>query len=257
MIGESMIVPGRHPAATSSVTKHGDRRIAMSRRFLIGAILVAASTTAVRADEKFETAVVSLEQTIQDADIEIKFDAIGGNAGLATLKVVAPDGRTVIDFSAQGSKSGMRHLTFESPEPKKAEGKLQADFPEGTYKFTANTVDGKKLQGDAALSHKFPDATSLVRPRPDEENVPVNGLQIRWKPVKDVSGLVFVLEQEATGREIHAELPAAVTSFTIPDGFMTPGTEYKVSIGTVSKSGNKSVFETSFTTAGRKQASIN
>ena len=50
-------------------------------------------------------------------------------------------------------------------------------------------------------------------------------------------GLTFVLEQEATGREIHAELPAAVTSFTVPDGFLTPGTEYKVSIGTVSKLG--------------------
>jgi hypothetical protein len=223
----------------------------MSKTILMAAVLLAACSGAARADEKLEVATVSLEQTMQDADIEMKFDAIAGEGGLATLKVVAPDGRTVIDLTAPDSKLGMRHLTFESPEPKKADGKLQADFPEGTYKFTANTVDGKKLQGDAALSHKFPEATSLVRPRPDEENVPVTGLQIRWKPIKDVSGLVFVLEQEATGREIHAELPAAVTSFTVPDGFMTPGTEYKVSIGTVSKLGNKSVFETSFTTAGK------
>jgi hypothetical protein len=223
----------------------------MSKTILMAAVLLAACSGAARADEKLEVATVSLEQTMQDADIEMKFDAIAGEGGLVTLKVVAPDGRTVIDLTAPDSKLGMRHLTFESPEPKKADGKLQADFPEGTYKFTANTVDGKKLQGDAALSHKFPEATSLVRPRPDEENVPVTGLQIRWKPIKDVSGLVFVLEQEATGREIHAELPAAVTSFTVPDGFMTPGTEYKVSIGTVSKLGNKSVFETSFTTAGK------
>ena len=105
----------------------------MSRTILTAAVVLAACSGGARADEKFETATVSLEQTIQDADIEIKFDAIGGNAGLATLKVVAPDGRTVVDFSAQGSKLGMRHLTFESPEPKKAEGKLQADFPEGAY----------------------------------------------------------------------------------------------------------------------------
>lgn len=229
----------------------------MSRTIFTAAILLAACSGVARADEKFETAVVSLEQTIQDADIEVKFDAIGGNAGLASLKVVAPDGRTVIDFAAQGSKMGMRHLTFESPEPKKADGKLQADFPEGIYKFTANTVDGKKLQGDAALSHKFPEATSLLRPRPDEENVPLTGLQIRWKPVKDVAGLTFVLEQETSGHEIHAELPATVTSFTVPDGFLTPGTQYKVSIGTVSKLGNRSLFETSFATAGRKQASLN
>lgn len=86
--------------------------------------------------------------------------------------------------------------------------------------------------------------------------MPLTGLQIRWKSVKDISGLTFVLEQETTGREIHAELPAAVTSFTIPDGFLTPGTEYKVSIGTVAKSGNRSVYETGFTTVGRKQASL-
>jgi hypothetical protein len=232
-----------------------NRSFPMSRTILTAAILLAACSGAARADGKLEVATVSLEQTIQDADIEIKFDAIGGEGGLAALKVVAPDGRTVIDFAAAGSKLGMRHLTFESPEPKKAEGKLQADFPEGTYKFTASTTDGKKLQGEAALSHKFPDATSLLRPRPDEENVPVTGLQIRWKPVKDASGLTFVLEQEVTGREIHAEMPATVTSFPVPDGFLAPGTEYKVSIATVSKLGNRSVYETSFTTVGRKQAS--
>ena len=71
---------------------------------------------------------------------------------------------------AAGKVTGDSKLKAEGTMDK-AEGKLQADFPEGTYKFTADTVDGKKLQGDAALSHKFPDATSLVRPRPDEENV--------------------------------------------------------------------------------------
>jgi hypothetical protein len=221
------------------------------------AVVLAACSGAARADEKLELATVSLEQTIQDADIEIKFDAIAGEGGLAALKVVAPDGRTVVDFAAAGSKLGMRHLTFESPEPKKSENKLQADFPEGVYRFTASTTDGKKLLGEAALSHKFPESTPLLRPRPDEENVPLIGLQVRWKPVKDVAALTFVLEQETSGREIHAELPAAVTSFAVPDGFLTPATEYKVSIGTVSKLGNRSVFETSFTTAGRKQASIN
>ncbi len=229
----------------------------MSKAMLTAAVLLAACSGAARADGKLEVATVSLEQTIQDGDIEVKFDATSGEGGMAALKVVAPDGRTVIDFTAAGSKLGMRHLTFESPEPKKDTGKLQADFPEGIYNFTASTADGKQLHGDAALSHKFPDPTSLVRPRSDEENVPVTGLQIRWKPAKDVSGLTFILEQEVTGREIHAEIPPAVNAFTVPDGFLTPGTEYKVSIATVSKLGNRSVYETSFTTAGRKQASIN
>ena len=229
----------------------------MPKLVFTAAIMLATWAGAARADDKFEMATVSLEQTMQDADIEIKFDAIGGKAGLSTLKVVAPDGRTIIDFSGSGSKLGMRHLTFESPEPAKAEGKLQSDLPEEVYKFTARTTDGKTLQSDATLSHKLPDPTAFLRPRPDEENVPVKGLQIRWKPVKDGAGLAFILEQEVTGREIRAELPPTVTSFTVPDGFLTAGTEYKVSIATVSKLGNRSVHETGFTTAGRKQASIN
>lgn len=85
----------------------------MSKAILAAAVVLAAYSAGARADDKFEMATVSLEQTIQDADIEIKFDAIGGNGGLMTLRVVAPDGRTVVDFSAQGSKLGMRHLTFE------------------------------------------------------------------------------------------------------------------------------------------------
>ena len=228
----------------------------MPRIILTAAVVLAAWSGIAQADDKLEVASVSLEQTIQDADIEIKFDAISGEMGLTALKVVSPDGRTVIDFTATGSKLGMRHLTFESPEPKKASGKLQADFPEGGYKFTASTTDGKQLHGEAALSHKFPEPTTLVRPRPDEENVPVTGLQIRWKPIKDIAGLTFVLEQETTGREIHADMPATVNAFTVPDGFLTSGTEYKVSIATISMLGNKSVYETSFTTAGKKQASV-
>ena len=205
-----------------------------------------------RADDKFEKVGVYLEQTIDDEDVEVQFDAIGGNIGLATLKVVAPDGRTVIDFNSPGSKLGIRHFTLETPEPKKAEGKLQAEFPEGSYKFAANTVDGRSLRGEATLTHKLPDPTALLHPRPDEKNVPVTGLVLRWKPVKDMAGIALVLEQETTAREIKAELSAAATAFAVPDGFLTPGTQYKLAIGTVSRQGNKSFVETNFTTAGRK-----
>jgi hypothetical protein len=204
------------------------------------------------ADDPFESVRVYLEQTMEDQDIELEFDAIGGNAGLAALKVSAPDGRTLIDFSIPGSKLGMRHFTLESPEPKKAEGKLQAEFAEGIYKFTGTSLDGRTLRGEATLTHKFPDPTTLVHPRPDEKNVPVTGLQVRWKPVADAAGIAFVLEQERTGREIKAELSAAATTFTVPDGFLTPATEYKLAIGTVSRQGNKSFSEISFTTAGKR-----
>jgi len=38
----------------------------------------------------------------------------------------------------------------------------------------------------------------------------------------------------------------------VPDGFLLPGTEYQLAIGTVSAEGNVSFVETTFTTAGKK-----
>src|SRR6266852_8237821 len=160
------------------------------------------------AADKFEKLGVYFEQTIEDHDAELMFEAIGGNDGLATLKVVAPDGRTVIDFKAPDSKVGMRQVTLETPEPKNT-GTLQADFPEGAYRFSGTTVKGGSLQGEARLSHKLPEASSFVHPKPEEKNLPVTGLRVRWSPVKDVARWLVVIEHEASGTEFRMHLPAA------------------------------------------------
>ena len=55
-----------------------------------------------------------------------------------------------------------------------------------------------------------------------------------------------------TGREIRVNLPGAATAFAVPDGFLLPGTAYKLAVGTVSRAGNRSVVETEFTTARKK-----
>src|SRR6266852_7775247 len=115
---------------------------------LTSAVLLLAFHSVGRADEKFEKVGVYLERTVEDQDSEVRFEAMGGNDGLATLKVVAPDGRTVIDFKAPDSKVGMRQVTLETPEPKNT-GTLQADFPEGAYRFSGTTVKGGSLQGEA------------------------------------------------------------------------------------------------------------
>jgi hypothetical protein len=145
----------------------------------------------------------------------------------------------------------MQHLTLESPEPKN-DGRLQADFPAGVYRFTGTSTTGATLQGEAKLTHKLPAVTRILRPRPDEKNVPIAGLQVRWNPVKDATAFVLVIEHEKTHREIRANLLASATTFTIPEGFLSPGLEYKVAVGTVAKDGNRSFTETAFTTADRK-----
>jgi hypothetical protein len=223
----------------------------MIRTIATTAVLLAACHGYAWADERFESVKAYLEQTVEDEDSEATFEAVGGTSGLVALKVVAPDGRTVIDFKAVDSKLGMRHLTLESPEPKN-DGRLQSDLPAGVYKFTGTNTSGATLRGEATLSHKFPGTTRVVRPRPDEKNVPITGLQVRWNAVKDAAAFILVIEHEKTGREIRANLPGSTTTFTVSDGFLAPGVEYKLAIGAVAKDGNRSFTETAFTTAERK-----
>jgi hypothetical protein len=205
---------------------------------------------AVHGQQKFERARVYFEQNLLDKDVEVKFEATGGSTGLATMKVTAPDGRTVIDFKSTDSKFGIRHLVMESPEPKN-DGQIQKDFPAGIYKFTGTLVGGVALQSEATLSHKLPAPSSFVRPRPDEKNVPVKGLKASWTPVKDLAAVVLIIEQEGSGQEIKVSLPGNASSFAVPDGFLQPGLDYKISVGTVSSEGNGSFVEAAFSTAGK------
>jgi hypothetical protein len=214
-------------------------------------ILVLASPGLARADGEFETAAIHIERNVMDNDAEVIFEATAGGAGLAMLNVVAPDGRTVISFKAPESRLGVRHLSLETPEPKN-DGRLLADFPAGKYRFSGSTVNGGKLHGQAVLSHRFPEVASLAHPTPDERDVPVTGLVVRWNAVSDLAAYTIVIEQEETGQEIKLSLPGTTTAFPVPDGLLAPGREYKLGLGTVSKEGNTSFVEVDFTTAAKQ-----
>jgi hypothetical protein len=201
------------------------------------------------APSKLPMATVHFEQNATDGDVEVVFRAKGGKDGLATLTVVGPDGRTAIDFRAPDpSTLGIREFEFESPEPSDVAA-LKAAYPAGTYRFGAATAGGREFRGESTLSHELPATTSFVRPGAEAEDVPVKGLEIAWKPVAGVSGYIVELEQDDLGVSIEAHLSGAATSFSVPDGFLRPGTEYDLGIATVSAGGNVSFVETSFTTA--------
>ena len=92
-----------------------------------------------------------------------------------------------------------------------------------------------------------------MRPQPDAKNVPVNGLQVAWKLIKGMDSHVVVIEDEASGRSLKVNLSGNVSVFAVPDGFLQPGIEYKLAVGTVAKDGNSSFIETGFTTAKKQQ----
>ena len=198
----------------------------------------------------FEVASVHFEQNATDGDVEVLFEVNGGDAGLVKLSVVSPDGRTVIDFTApDASILGIRQFRFESPEPRDVAG-LKAAYPEGVYTFAGASADGYQFHSESRLNHKLPATTSFLRPVADAEGVGITDLEITWTPVKDLMAYILLIEQEALDVSITAKLPGSVATFAVPDGFLLPGTEYKLAIGTVTDEGNISTTETTFMTAG-------
>jgi hypothetical protein len=230
----------------------------MTLRTSIIVILICSFAVCARAAEKasakvetFDVASAHFEQNATDGDVEAVFEAIGGDDGFAKLTIVAPDGRTIVDFSSPGHGGmGMRQFRFESPEPTDVAA-LKKAFPEGEYVFAGTTSSGAQFKDKATLSHKLPATTSFVYPKADARNVSAKNLKISWAPVNGVDGYTVELDPSKTSAHLELKVPASVTSLVVPDGILVPGAECQVGIGTISKDGNVSVVEMSFKTAGR------
>lgn len=200
----------------------------------------------------FAVASIRFEQNATDGDVEIVIEAKGGQDGLAKLTVVSPDGRTIVNVAApDASTLGLRQFRFESPEPKNT-ARLKAAYPEGAYTFTGATAAGANLRGESRLSHRLPPAASFGRPGADAKGVALRGVEISWEPVKDLAAYIVYVEQHDLDVEVTAKVPATVTTFAVPDGFLRAGTEYQVGLGTVNREGNISFVETTLTTAGKE-----
>ena len=83
---------------------------------------------------------------------------------------------------------------------------------------------------------------------PEATGVSTTNVMISWRPVAGIARYIVKIKQDELGTKIETTLPGGSTSFDVPDGFLAPGTEYELAIGTVSAAGNISFVETSFTT---------
>ena len=210
-----------------------------------GAFGAATNTGAIA---NFAVAKVYFEQNATDGDVEVVFQVKAGDDGLSELIVVSPDNRTVINFRAPDSSTmGIRQFQFESPEPPNATA-LMAAYPEGIYVFSGKTAAGAAFSGKSTLNHRLPATTEFLSPRPASKRVSVQDLKISWRAVAGVASYIVKIENDDLNVKIAATVPGASTNFAVPNGFLLPGTEYELSVGTVTPDGNISFVETTFTT---------
>jgi hypothetical protein len=224
------------------------RRVSFGRVLAMSASAMLLISGSALAESKFEKVAVYFERNVTDDDIEVRFVATANEKGLVGLRVTAPDGRIVVDFKAPNSNIGIRTFDLESPEPPLNDGRLQKDFPPGVYRFEGTEVGGETLKGEATLDPTVPNAPTISSPEKDRVDIPTKGAKVRWQTVNDAVAYVIVLEDEEKERTLRVTLPEASTSFSIPDNFMVGATKYKLEVGAVLKSGNRSFQEFEFTT---------
>jgi hypothetical protein len=201
---------------------------------------------------------------LKDATLIVEVNATDGDAGLQvfldadpwrTMRIVAPNGRTILDIGTRGSLEGygLTELFSESSEPPFDVfplEKFKALFPAGRYRFSGTTIEGKRLAGHATLSHDFPAGPKIVAPT-DGSKVARSRIVARWQPVAETAGVAIVgyraiVTREGPLRILSADLPASARQLRIPSEFFQPGTEYKLEVQAIERSGNQTLTEVSF-----------
>ena len=80
--------------------------------------------------------------------------------------------------------------------------------------------------------------------------VPRDDVVARWAPVTEpgieIEGYRAIVEREDPLRVFNADLPASVTSVTVPPEFLEPGTEFKLEVQAIEANGNQTISEHNF-----------
>jgi hypothetical protein len=202
---------------------------------------------------------------LENATMIIEVNSTDGDAGLqvfldgepwSEMAVFAPDGRKILDVDATGrlNRFGLTELFSESDEPEFSElplRKFKQRFPAGTYRFRGTTVEGRRLIGNARFSHHTPAGPEITSPAAGA-TVPEANAVASWNRGTqaagvDIVGYRAIVERQNPLRVFNADLPASVTSVAIPAEFLEPGTEYKLEIQAIERSGNQTISEITFT----------
>lgn len=214
---------------------------------VLGVAVVQGWAPAAAADPiPFSAVRLVIEQNVTDGDagIQVFFD---GEAW-EEVRIEAPSGKTLLHIRAKGAvkQLGLTEVFFESEEPSLAE--ILDQFPAGEYLFRGRTVEGDRLQGVATLSHDLPDAPAILAP-PSDVPVDPGATVISWGAVAGVAGYQVIVEQDDLGVSLAVDVPASTTSLSVPPQFLQADTTYALEVVAIAPNGNRSIRESTFTTA--------
>lgn len=203
-----------------------------------------------------------------DARIRIEVNATDGDSGLHVLldaegwkfvNIFDPCGKLIFHVAGGGSvrKTGLTELFFESAEPGFEELPLDqflARFPAGEYRFTGETITGKKMLSKAKLTHALPEGPVLLLPAEGAVLNP-NNVALSWEPVADPAGseivryeVLVVEDGSVPKRVLSATVPATATSMIVPPTFLVRNASYKWEILAIETGGNQTLSEGTFFT---------
>jgi hypothetical protein len=208
-----------------------------------------ATSKTIRLDEA--TMIIEVNATDGDAGLQVFLD---GEAW-RSMTITAPNGRRILGVNTRSRlrDHGLTELFSESSEPSFDEfplKKFKRLFPEGRYRFVGATIEGKRLVGRARLSHDIPDGPQITSPA-EGSTVSANSAVAAWNPVPEPAGIDIVgyraiVEREDPLRVFSVDLPASVTSVTIPEEFLESGITYKLEVQAIEASGNQTLTEIEF-----------
>ena len=196
----------------------------------------------------------------KDARLELEYNATDGDAVLQvfvdaeewkSFEIRTPSGKQIVDLEATGvlEDFGLTELFSESSEPPFAElpfSEFKKLFPAGNYRFSGETIDGRRLRATVPFSHSVLAAPRFLAPT-DGGTLPAGHAVIRWAPVRGAQSYEVIVTREGPLRVLDVRLAGNDTSLTVPAEFLDKGVEYKIEIHAADKTGNRIFTEVGFT----------
>jgi hypothetical protein len=201
--------------------------------------------------------------TDEDTGVHGLFDGLDWTK----LCVFDPRGRQILEVEPkrQLQRQSISGIFFESAEPPNEQVPIEEilrRFPEGHYAVRGRTADGRRITGAATFTHDIPAAPVITSPA-EGATVPTSDLKVTWAPVTatitgkpiNPTGYQVIITKDVpddphgfSRPTFDVHVPPSVTSLTVSEEFLEPGTGYELEVLALEFSGNQTIsvrfFET-------------